>query len=45
MDEIVKCDLVVLCDHKSEWIHEYDFESILGDVYWCGDCDEMMSAG
>jgi len=34
-----------LCAHQSDWIHEYDPESILGDAYWCGDCGELMQVG
>jgi len=32
------------CLHPN-WEHEYDEDSILGDAYYCADCDELMQVG
>jgi hypothetical protein len=34
------------CKHPTEEIlHEYDEDSILGDSYWCGVCNELLQVG
>lgn len=34
------------CPHPiDEWDHEYDEDSILGDAYYCGRCNELMQVG
>ena len=32
------------CAH-TEWEHEYSDDSILGDAYYCADCNELMQVG
>jgi hypothetical protein len=34
------------CPHPiDEWDHEYDEDSLLGDAYYCGRCNELMQVG
>jgi hypothetical protein len=34
------------CKHPTDSIvHEYDEDSILGDAYYCGLCDELLQVG
>lgn len=31
--------------HLYEWVHEYDDDSLLGDWYWCSNCEELTQVG
>ena len=33
------------CDHKGDWVHDYDPDSSLGDAYYCAKCGELMQVG
>jgi hypothetical protein len=33
------------CDHKGDWVHDYDPASRLGDAYYCAKCGELMQVG